>query len=87
MNEPARTRTEKAVAMRLKRMNQIPDVCDDAPYGTQMWSKFGATQHHRLFLRFQTHRGECGSGTGTENIGLSSRFLRSGRREAGNFLA
>jgi hypothetical protein len=47
--EPARRKTEKTVAMRLRRMNQVPDVCDGAGYLEQMCPKFGATQHHRLF--------------------------------------
>jgi hypothetical protein len=64
-SEPARTRTENTVPMRLRRMSQIPDVCDGAAYSEQMWSKFGAPQHHGLFLRFQTHRGETSSALGT----------------------
>jgi hypothetical protein len=54
--KPARRRTENIVRMRLKRMNQIPDLCDGAAYVEQMCSKVGAPQHHRLFQRFQTHR-------------------------------
>src|SRR5262249_30868009 len=47
--EPARRRTENAVPMRLRRMNQIPDVCDGTAYLEQMCPKFGALQHHGLF--------------------------------------
>jgi hypothetical protein len=61
-----RRRTENTVPMRLRRMNQILDVCDEAPLGTQMWSKFAAPQYRGLFLQFQTHSGEAKCGIGTE---------------------
>jgi hypothetical protein len=44
------------VAMRLRRMNQIPDVYDEAAYSGTMWPKFGALQQQKLFLWFQTHK-------------------------------
>jgi hypothetical protein len=37
LNEPARTRKDNTVAMRLKRISQIPDVCD----GRLIWTKCG----------------------------------------------
>ena len=83
--KPARTRTENTVAMRLKRMSQILDVCDGAPVGTQMWSKFGAPQHPRLFLRFQTHRGESGSALGTGKQPRATPIFQTPRVAAGNF--
>jgi hypothetical protein len=59
-------------------MNQIPDVYDEAAYSGTMWPKFGAPQQQKLFLWFQTHRGEIGSPKGNQD-GLSWAKTRKSR--------
>src|SRR5262249_6297795 len=83
MSEPARTRTDNTVAVRFKRISQIPDVCD----GRLIWSKCD----QNLMRRSTT---DCSYGS--KHIGVRSvpppelknikivsiaRFLAGGRAE------
>jgi hypothetical protein len=43
-------------------------VYDESAYLDELCLKFAAPPQHRLFLRFQTHRGEFGSGSGTRKV-------------------
>jgi hypothetical protein len=58
-------RKEAEARMRLWRMNQIPDVCDDAAYSGILCSKFAAPRQHGMFPINQTFVREIGSRMGT----------------------
>ena len=71
-------KARNAWRMRLWRMNQIPDVCDDAAYSATMCSKFAASRQHEKFPANQTFDVGLGSRAGTRNL---FRIGQPARRE------